>query len=60
MTTKNMRRDFTDEFKREAVSLLRGSGRPLTQVAAELGFARAPERDGVCHEKLFDSFIKEF
>lgn len=37
MTTKNTRRDFTDEFKREAVSLLRGSGRPLTQVAAELG-----------------------
>jgi len=37
MTTKNTRRDFTDEFKREAVSLLRVSGRPLTQVAAELG-----------------------
>jgi len=37
MTTKNTRRDFTDEFTREAVSLLRGSGRPLTQVAAELG-----------------------
>ena len=37
MTAKNTRRDFTDEFKREAVSLLRGSGRPLTQVAAELG-----------------------
>ena len=37
MTTKNTRRDFTDGFKREAVSLLRGSGRPLTQVAAELG-----------------------
>jgi transposase InsO family protein len=37
MTKKNTRRDFTDEFKREAVSLLRGSGRPLTQVAAELG-----------------------
>ncbi len=37
MTTKNTRRDFTDDVKREAVSLLRGSGRPLTQVAAELG-----------------------
>jgi transposase InsO family protein len=32
-----MRRSFTDEFKREAVSLLASSGRPLTQVAAELG-----------------------
>jgi transposase len=36
MTTKS-RRTFTDEFKREAVSLLAGSGRPLTQVATELG-----------------------
>lgn len=31
------RRSFTDEFKREAVSLLTSSGRPLTQVATELG-----------------------
>jgi transposase len=35
MTTT--RRAFTDEFKREAVALLAGSGRPLTQVATELG-----------------------
>jgi transposase len=31
------RRSFTDEFKREAVSLLASSGRPLTHVATELG-----------------------
>ena len=31
------RRAFTDEFKREAVSLLASSGRSLTQVASELG-----------------------
>ena len=31
------RRMFTDEFKREAVALLESSGRPLLQVAAELG-----------------------
>jgi transposase len=38
MTTKTTtRRSFTDEFKREAVSLLASSGRPLTRVAAELG-----------------------
>ena len=37
MTTKKTRREFTDEFKPEAVVLLRDSGRPLTQVAAELG-----------------------
>ena len=31
------RRLFTDEFKREAVALLAGSGRPLLQIASELG-----------------------
>jgi len=31
------RRSFTDEFKQEAVSLLEASGRPLRQVAGELG-----------------------
>jgi transposase len=31
------RREFAPEFKREAVALLESSGRPLTQVAAELG-----------------------
>jgi transposase len=31
------RRAFTDEFKREAVSLLTSTGRPLTQIASELG-----------------------
>ena len=33
------RRLFTDEFKREAVELLASSGRPLSQVAGELGIA---------------------
>jgi transposase len=31
------RRNFTDEFKREAVALLETSGRPLVQIAEELG-----------------------
>ena len=31
------RRSFTDEFTREAVALLEGSGRPLEHVARELG-----------------------
>jgi transposase len=31
------RREFAPEFKREAVALLESSGRPLTQVAVELG-----------------------
>jgi len=35
----NTRREFTPEFKREAVALLKSSGRPLMQIAAELGIA---------------------
>ena len=31
------RREFTPEFKREAVALLAGSGRPQMHIAAELG-----------------------
>lgn len=31
------RREFAPEFKREAVILLGGRGRPRTQIAAELG-----------------------
>jgi transposase len=43
------RRQFTDEFKREAVALLASSGRPLTQIASELGIAPVGDRyiDGV-------------
>ena len=33
------RRQFTDEFKREAVALLVSSGRPLIQIASELGIS---------------------
>jgi transposase len=33
------RRSFTEEFKREAVALLETSGRPLMQIANELGIA---------------------
>src|SRR5215218_10717356 len=36
MATKT-RREFTPEFKREAVALLESSGRPQMQIAAELG-----------------------
>ena len=34
-----MRRQFTDEFKREAVGLLASSGQPSSQIARELGIA---------------------
>ena len=33
------RRQFTDEFKREAIALLASSGRPLLQIANELGIS---------------------
>ena len=33
------RRHFTAEFKREAVALLVRSGRPLSQIASELGIS---------------------
>jgi transposase-like protein len=31
------RREFTKEFKRDAVALVRATGRPITQIARELG-----------------------
>ena len=34
---RKTRREFSPEFKREAVALLEGSGRPQMQIAAELG-----------------------
>lgn len=36
------RRQYPDEFKREALELLASSGRPLSQIAGELGIP--PER----------------
>ena len=33
------RREFSPEFKREAVALLESSGRPLMQVASEVGIS---------------------
>src|ERR1700716_4243817 len=33
------RRHFTDEFKQEAVALRVSSGRPLSQIASELGIS---------------------
>lgn len=38
MTTKTRRRD-TEEFKVEAVGLVRDSARPVAQVARDLGIA---------------------
>jgi transposase len=35
------RRQYTNEFKREALGLLASSGRPLSQIAGELGIPAA-------------------
>jgi len=34
---KGTRRQFTEEFKRDAVELVRTSGRPVAEIARELG-----------------------
>jgi transposase len=34
---RRTRREFTAEFKRDAVELVRTSGRPIAHIAAELG-----------------------
>jgi transposase len=34
---RRIRRKFSEEFKREAVELVRSSGRPIAEVASELG-----------------------
>jgi transposase len=36
-TPQRTRREFTEEFKRDAVNLVRGTGRPIAQIARELG-----------------------
>ena len=36
-TPQRTRRGFTTEFKRDAVSLVRSTGRPIAQIARELG-----------------------
>ena len=37
MGGKRPRRKFSDEFKRDAVEIVRSSGKPIRQVANELG-----------------------
>src|SRR3954453_9855112 len=39
------RREFTPEFKREAVALLESSGRPQMQIATELGISQSMLRN---------------
>ena len=39
--TKRVRRDFTEEFRREAVRLTQTSGRTINQIADDLGIGRS-------------------
>ena len=39
------RQSFTAEFKREAIRLMRESGKPATTVARELGVPRNKDKD---------------
>ena len=45
------RRQFTEEFKREAIALLASSGRPLQQIASELGITPSMLRIGATAAK---------
>ncbi len=56
------RRGFSPAFKREAVALLEGSGRPLMQVATEVGISpsmlrnwRAVVRGGIARPRTSSS-----
>ena len=63
MTRRSPRRRFSKEFKREAVKLLRESGKGITQIAKELGvtasvlrtwadMVEAEEKTGLSPEEL--------
>jgi len=63
MAKRRQRRRFSKEFKREAVKLLRESGKNITQIASELGvgpnvlrtwvdMVEAEEKTGLSPEEL--------
>ena len=63
MTRRRPRRRFSKEFKREAVKLLRDSGKGITQIAKEIGvtpsvlrtwvdMVEAEEKTGLSPEEL--------
>ena len=46
------RRQFTEEFKRDAVELVRTSGRPIAQIAQELGIYDSTLGNWVRQERI--------
>jgi transposase len=44
-TTKRVKRQFDEQFRRNAVALVESSGRPLKELAAELGVSQWNLRD---------------
>jgi len=47
VTTKRTRRRYDEAFRREAVALAESSGRPLSEVAAQLGISHWNLRDWI-------------
>ena len=46
------RRQFSPEFKRDAVELVRSSGRPVAQVAKELGCGESSLSLGLANDRI--------
>ena len=53
-TGRRRRRRFTDEFKRDAVDLVVSTGRPITDVADELGLYDSTLGNWVRHRQVND------
>jgi transposase len=49
---RRTRREFTAEFKRDAVELVRTSGRPIAHIAAELGIYDSTLGNWVRQERI--------
>src|SRR4029453_1128909 len=51
-TPQRTRRGFTKEFKRDAVELVRSSGRPIAQIARELAISPSPLGNWVRQDRI--------
>jgi len=49
---RRRRRRFSEEFKRDAVELVRTTGRPIAQIARELGIYDSTLGKWVCQDRI--------
>ena len=49
---RRIRRKFSDEFKRDAVEIVRASGKPIAEVARELGIYDSSLGNWVRHDQV--------